>query len=65
MSVRYEILLVAGIGLTVAVGVLSSRVVDSDVASGLIVTATGAALVGYALYTLKHKREQPRRLTTA
>jgi hypothetical protein len=65
MTVRYEILLVAGIGLTVAVGVLSSRVVDSDVTSGLIVTATGAALVGYALYALKHKRQHPHQLTTA
>ena len=58
-SLRYEILLVAGVGFTVAVGILSSRVVSSDVVSGLIVTATGAALVGIAVSLTRQHRQQP------
>ena len=57
-SLRYEILLVAGVGFTVAVGILSSRVVSSDVVSGLIVTATGAALVGIAVSLTRQQRHQ-------
>jgi hypothetical protein len=59
ISLRYEILLAAGIGFTVAVGILSSRVVDSDVVSGLIVTATGAVLVGVAVSLMRTHRTEP------
>ena len=57
-SLRYEILLVAGVGFTVAVGILSSRLVSSDVVSGLIITATGAALVGIAVSLTRQQRHE-------
>jgi hypothetical protein len=59
LTLRYEILLAAGVGFTVAVGILSSRVVDSDVVSGLIVTTTGAILVGVAVSLMLQHRRQP------
>jgi hypothetical protein len=59
LILRYEILLAAGVGFTVAVGLLSSRVVDSDVVSGLIVTATGAILLGVAVSLMRQHRQQP------
>jgi hypothetical protein len=59
ISLRYEILLAAGVGFTVAVGVLSSRMVKSDVVSGLIITATGATLVGIAVSLMRQHRQQP------
>lgn len=55
-SARIEVLLVSGIAVTVDVGILAGRSIDSDVASGLVVTAVGAALLAASIYTVTSSR---------
>jgi hypothetical protein len=53
---RVEVLLVAGIAVTVDVGILVGRAIDSDVASGLVVTAVGALMLAASVYTVTSSR---------
>lgn len=53
---RVEVLLVSGIAVTADVGVLVSRSIESDVVSGLVMTAVGAALLAASVYTVTSSR---------
>lgn len=53
---RIEVMLVAGIATTVDVGILVGRSIESDVVSGLVVTAVGAALLAASIYTVTSTR---------
>jgi hypothetical protein len=55
-SSRIEVMLVAGVGTTVDVGILVGRSIESDVVSGLVVTAVGAALLAASVYTVTSAR---------
>lgn len=55
-SARIEVLLVAGVAATVDVGILVSRSIESDVVSGLVVTAVGVALLAASVYTVTSSR---------
>jgi hypothetical protein len=55
-SSRIEVMLVAGIATTVDVGILVGRSIESDVVSGLVVTAVGAALLAASVYTVTSAR---------
>lgn len=53
---RLEVMLVSGIAVTVDVGILVGRSIESDVVSGLVVTAVGAALLAASIYTVTSSR---------
>jgi hypothetical protein len=55
-SSRIEVMLVAGIATTVDVAILVGRSIESDVVSGLVVTAVGAALLAASVYTVTSSR---------
>lgn len=53
---RIEVMLVAGVAVTADVGILVGRSIESDVVSGLVVTAVGAALLAASVYTVTSSR---------
>jgi len=55
-GLRIGVMLVAGIAVTADVGVLVGRSIESDVVSGLVVTAVGAALLAASVYTVTSSR---------
>ena len=55
-SARIEVLLVAGISTTANVGILVGRAIESDVVSGLVVTAVGVALILASLKAVTSSR---------
>ena len=58
ISLRAELLIISAVMTTVSMGVFTARVVHNDVASGLLMTATGAALVVVSVMLLKEHRSQ-------
>ena len=56
-SARIEVLLVSGIAVTADVGIIAARAIDSDVVSGLVVTAVGALMLAASVYTVTSSRQ--------
>jgi len=54
---RIEVLLVSGVAVTVDVGIIAARAIDSDVVSGLVVTAVGALMLAASVYTVTSSRQ--------
>lgn len=53
---RIEVLLVSGVAVTADVGIIAARSIDSDVVSGLVVTAVGALMLAASVYTVTSAR---------
>jgi uncharacterized membrane protein len=53
---RIEVLLVSGVAVTVDVGIIAARTTDSDLVSGLVVTAIGALMLAASVYTVTSSR---------
>jgi hypothetical protein len=53
---RIEVLLVSGVAVTVDVGIIAARAIESDVVSGLVVTAVGALMLAASVYTVTSSR---------
>lgn len=64
VSLRVELLIVSAVMTTVAMGVFTSRALRNDIASGLLMTATGVALVFVSVSLLKEHRSQSGLQTT-
>lgn len=58
LSLRAELLIVSAVMTTVSMGVFTARALSNDVASGLLMTATGVALVFVSISLLKEHRSQ-------
>lgn len=62
---RVEVLLVAAIAVTADVGILVGRAIESDVVSGLVVTAVGALMLAASVYTVTSSRRSSPTLSSS
>ncbi len=64
ISLRAELLIVSTVMTTVSMGIFTARALENDIASGLLMTTTGVALVFLSVMLLKDRKSQSGLQTT-